>query len=333
MGKYRKYKNGGFLRSLADSGKIGDFLKSDLAKSLGTLGVGAFERARAKRALEAGIGAREEAAKDQTDVGKKAYEKMLEKLRARPAVTQASEDYIQAQKEAAEALMGAGDKRLQEQRSDIVSALQSGDPRSAAGIVNTLEQLNLGDDERRAKVLGLKTAADAQRAALTEREKDFQSALDQMVMERGAMGADEGRRTLLDLAERKQAAGPAATASGMQTAIALAALLKDYEPGNPGEGDDTDDGNRKYGGIIKAEAGMRYLADQGFKTKGEFNHDTNKKAVIDEENGEKEAELTGGELVFNPDQSEMMEKLIKKGDERGLLEFMKDLMSKPQFQD
>ena len=251
---------------------------------------------------------------------------MLEKLRSRPAVTQASEDYIQGQKEAAEALLGAGDKRLQEQRSDIVSALQSGDPRSSAGILNTLDQLNLADDDRRAKVLGMKTSAEGQRAALTEKEKDFQSAIDQLLMERGAMGADEGRRELLDLAEREQAAGPAATASGMQTATALATLLKDFKPGNPGD-------DKKYGGRIKAEAGMRYMADEGFKTKGEFNHDTNKKAVIDEEDGKKEAELTGGELVFNPDQSEMMEKLIKKGDERGLLEFMKELMSKPQFQD
>jgi|TARA_B100000035_G_scaffold44296_2_gene33263 hypothetical protein len=312
--------------------KMFDFLKSDQGKKLGraalTLGAGALERGRARKGLEAGIDERRAAALEQQEAGRKSYEKMLEKLRARPAVTQASEDYIQAQKEAAEALLGAGDKRLQEQRSDIVSALQSGDPRSAAGIVNTLEQLNLGDDERRAKVLGMKTASDAQRAALTEKEKDFQSAIDQLLMDRGAMAADEGRRELLDLAEREQAAGPAASASGMQTATALATLLKDFEPGNPGEGDDGEHGLK-----IKAEAGMRYMADEGFKTKGEFNHKTNKKAVIDEEDGKKEAELTGGELVFNPDQSEMMEKLIKKGDEKGLLEFMKDLMSKPQFQD
>ena len=166
----------------------------------------------------------------------------------------------------------------------------------------------------------MKTAADQQRAGMVEREKDFQSSLDQLLMDRGAMAADEGRRELLDLAEREQAAGPAATASGLQTATALATLLKDFKPGNPG--DDK-----------KGEAGMRYMADEGFKTKGEFNHKTNKKAVIDEEDGKKEAELTGGELVFNPDQSEMMEKLIKNGDEKGLLEFMKDLMSKPQFQD
>ena len=152
-------------------------------------------------------------------------------------------------------------------------------------------------------------------------------------MGRGATAADEGRRELLDLQERREAVGPDATASGIQTATALGSLLKDFDFGNPGtgNGDDGTDEN-KYGGRIKYKNGG-YMADEGFKTKGDFNHDTNKKAVIDEENGEKEAELTGGELVFNPDQSEMMEKLIKKGDEKGLLEFMKELMSKPQFQD
>tara|TARA_R100001510_G_scaffold57298_1_gene64908 strand:+ start:1194 stop:2273 length:1080 start_codon:yes stop_codon:yes gene_type:complete len=359
MGKYRKYNNGGsfldtldeisqgvvpdganpasaaatggqaggFLRSLAGSGKLGDFLKSDLAKSLGALGVGAFERGRAKRALEAGIDAREDAAKKQSAAGKKAYEKMLSKLRDRPAVTQASEDAFQGQKEAAEALLAAGDRRTQEQRGDIVSALQSGDPRAAASMLGTLEKLDAGDDARRAQALGMKTAADQKRAGMVEREKDFQSSLDQLLMDRGAQAADEGRRELLDLTERREAAGPAATSSGMQTATALATLLKDFKPGNPG------DEERKYGGRIKAEAGMRYMADEGFKTEGEFNHATNKKAVIDEENGRKEAELTGGELVFNPKQTKKIENLIEDGKAKELLDFMKDLLAQPQFQD
>lgn len=307
--------------------KISDFLKSDLGRTTLSLGAGALERGRAKKGLEAGLEARRKAALEQQAAGRKSYEKMLQKLRARPAVTQATEDSLQGQKEAAEALLASGDKRAQEQRSDIVSALQSGDPRSAAGVANTLEGLNVGDDDRRVRALGMKTAADAQKAALTEKEKDFQSSLDQILMDRGATAADEGRRELLDLQERREGAGPAAMASGMQAATSLASLLKDFDLGNPG---DTESG--ASGLKVKYEDGG-YMADEGFKTKGDFNHNTNKKAVIDEENGEKEAELTGGELVFNPDQSEMMEKLIKKGDEKGLLEFMKELMSKPQFQD
>ena len=328
---------------MADWSEIGklffqDGKATDLTKKLGrtaaTVGAGALERNRAKNALEAGIADRRAAAEEQQTEGKKAYEKMLSSLRSRPAVTQATEEAIQGQKEAAEALLASGDRRAQEQRGDIVSALQSGDPRAAAGMLGTLDQIGASDDARRAQSLGMKAGAEQQRAALTEKEKDFQSALDQMIMERGAAGADEGRRTLLDLAEREQAAGPAATASGMQTATALATLLKDFKPGNPGgDGDEPGGDGKRDGGRIKAEAGMRYMADQGFKTKGEFDHDTNKKAVIDEENGEKEAELTGGELVFNPDQSEAMEELIEKGDEKGLLKFMKELMSKPQFKD
>lgn len=46
------------------------------------------------------------------------------------------------------------------------------------------------------------------------------------------------------------------------------------------------------------------LNDQIYVTGGEFNHNTNKKALIDEETGEKEAELTGDEAVLNPEQTE-----------------------------
>ena len=69
------------------------------------------------------------------------------------------------------------------------------------------------------------------------------------------------------------------------------------------------------------------------KTGGEFNHDTNKKALIDEESGEKEAELTGNEtmFVFNPKQTSTFEKLVRGDDAKGLMKFMKQLLKKPQF--
>lgn len=310
-----------------------DFLQSDTAKKIGkgllTVGGAALERKRTKDALEAGLDERAASAAKQGEEGKKAYEKMLQSLRDRPAVTQASEDAIQGQKEAAEALLAAGDKRAQEQRGDIVSAIQSGDPRTAASMLNTLDKLGGQQDAARAQALATKVGADAKRAGLVEKEKDYQSALDQMLMERGATAMDEAERRRLDIIEEKEGAGPAATGAGMETGIALAQLLKDFKPGNPGQ-QDTDD--KAAGGKIKYEDGG-YMADKGFKTKGEFNHKTNKKAVIDEENGEKEAELTGGEVVFNPEQTGKMEDFVKEGDAKGLLKFMKDLLSKPQFQD
>ena len=69
------------------------------------------------------------------------------------------------------------------------------------------------------------------------------------------------------------------------------------------------------------------------KTGGVFDHETNKKALIDEESGEKEAELTGNEtmFVFNPKQTSTFEKLVRGDDAKGLMKFMKQLLKKPQF--
>tara|TARA_R100001440_G_scaffold16880_3_gene28591 strand:+ start:992 stop:2131 length:1140 start_codon:yes stop_codon:yes gene_type:complete len=76
-----------------------------------------------------------------------------------------------------------------------------------------------------------------------------------------------------------------------------------------------------------------YIGEQGGVTEGEFSHDTNKKAVIDEESGEKEGELTGGEVVFNPEQTDNIEGLVENRDAEGLLKYMTMLFSLPQFQE
>ena len=317
MSRYKKYQNGG----------LADFLQSELAKKLGkgalTVGAGLLERGRSKKQREAGLAAKEEAYGEQFRAGKKAYEKQLEKLRSTADTTQRTEDAIQAEKEAAEALLAGAEKRGQEGRADIASAAASGDPRSAAGLLNVLERAGAGDDAARLQALQMKAGAEKTGAALAEQNKAFKTALEKELMDRAGASTDEARKTLLDLQTAKEAAGPAATADGVQAATALGTLLKDIDLGNPGGGTEED----------TAARGMRYMGEKGFKTKGEFSHKTNKKAVIDEENGEKEAELTGGELVFNPDQTGKMEGFIKKGDEKGLLKFMKDLLSKPQFQD
>ena len=174
------------------------------------------------------------------------------------------------------------------------------------------------------EALKSKTDADKLRADLAEQNKQMKLGLRKGFMERAGMGADDANMALLDLATAEQSVDPKAKASGAQTALALDALLKSFDPGNPGKG--------KHGTKIKYEDGG-YMGEEGFKTEGEFDHDTNKKAVIDEENGKKEAELTGGEVVFNPKQTKEMENLIEQGDAKALMEFMKELLSKPQFQD
>lgn len=85
-------------------------------------------------------------------------------------------------------------------------------------------------------------------------------------------------------------------------------------------------------GIFMMEKGG-YITEGGGVTEGEFNHDTNKKAVIDEESGEKEGELTGGEVVFNPEQTDKIEDFIEDRDADGLLQYMSMLFSLPQFQE
>ena len=71
---------------------------------------------------------------------------------------------------------------------------------------------------------------------------------------------------------------------------------------------------------------------QIYETEGEFDHSTNKKALVDEETGVKEAELTGGELVFNPEHTRIIEKFLEDGNAKGLLMFLKRLLSQPRFQ-
>lgn len=101
--------------------------------------------------------------------------------------------------------------------------------------------------------------------------------------------------------------------------------------------DDIDDypaqtGVLPYGGFQFREQGG-YIGENGGVTEGEFSHDTNKKAVIDEESGEKEGELTGGEVVFNPKQTDKIEDFIEDRDADGLLQYMTMLFSLPQFQE
>ena len=340
--KYRTYQDGGgignllgFLEGDFGSGeaqaaaggggggfgsKLMNFFGSDLGKSILSGAGGLLERRRAKNEAEAGLDYKRGLMEEQLDEGKKAYEQQLAMLREAPGVTQETLDAAQSAKEAGEALLESQDRRAQERRSDIVSGAQSGDPRSAANLLRTLEQYDAGEDAARMQALQAKADADKIPAAFEEESRQYKRDLEKEIMDRAGTSADEARKALMDITTAEEAAGPQATASGIQSGLGILGALSDFDFGNPGEQGE-------------AREGMRYMGEEGFKTKGEFSHKTNKKAVIDEENGEKEAELTGGELVFNPKQVSEMENLIEEGDAKELLMFMKDLLSQPQFKD
>ena len=113
-------------------------------------------------------------------------------------------------------------------------------------------------------------------------------------------------------------------------------------------------GGMEQGGRVKYEEGgkmnedvmMRILDEQRpvQKTEGEFNHDTNKKAIIDEETGVKEGEATGGEYILNPEQGEAIKvqydeiaRMIEEGSEpsmeelQNLYDAVHEVFSQPQF--
>jgi len=105
---------------------------------------------------------------------------------------------------------------------------------------------------------------------------------------------------------------------------------------------------QENGGRVKYEGGgvideiLRKQPVQ--KTEGEFNHDTNKKAIVDEETGVKEGEATGGEYILNPEQGEEIhmaykgiEQIVESGEEptmeqlMALYEAVRGVFSQPQF--
>lgn len=75
--------------------------------------------------------------------------------------------------------------------------------------------------------------------------------------------------------------------TGVDTGLELGPagdLLEEYDPDNP----------------FAAQGG--YIGKEGGVTEGEFSHKTNKIALVDQEDGEKVGEVTGGEGILNPNQ-------------------------------
>ena len=91
-------------------------------------------------------------------------------------------------------------------------------------------------------------------------------------------------------------------------------------------------GQSLYSDFRKEKGGMlpkyKMGGDMPMKTEGEFNHNTNPKALIDEKTGEKQAELTGDEVILNKDQYKKMQKLAEEGKAEELLAYYKKLSAK-----
>ena len=201
---------------------------------------------------------------------------------------------------------------------DSPRALQSAGTRVIDSALAAQQQADVaGTQQTLAAEMGM--AQDAEQARMQALQRDL--SLEQMLMGRAAQAGD--------VAHSGVYGSQAATTEAIQglgnlgTQAMLQGVDFDEIGGTSGAGSDF--------GLIAEKGG--YIGEEGGMTEGEFNHDTNKKAIIDEENGQKEGELTGGEMVLNPEQTDGITTLVEKGDAEALLMFLRDLLSQPQFQE
>lgn len=183
------------------------------------------------------------------------------------------------------------------------------------------------------------TARDIQASQQRDFEREMTAETNLANLEQQVLGQNIGAAREMDLLKLQRAMGAEATAAqnieqlkaqkasafpnalqnilGFGTALAGAGAFGEFE----------------NGGIPVVQ-----------KLGGEFNHDTNKKAIVDEETGVKEAEATGGEYILNPEQAQgihskyeavkakMMDGAeLTQEDLMALFEAVDEVFSQPQF--
>lgn len=230
-------------------------------------------------------------------------------------------DARMSQLEAGRAIGDMAAQRTDEAQARAIAALRDS-PRDLQSVGTRVIDSAL-DAQQQAEIAGtqqtlgaeLGMAEDAEAARMRGIQRDL--SLEQMLMGRAAQAGDVAQQGIF----ASQAAGTEAIQAlgNLGTQALMQGVDFDALGGTPGSG------------FTGAEGG--YIGEEGGVTEGEFDHDTNKKAIIDEENGQKEGELTGGEMVLNPEQTDGITTLVEKGDADGLLMFLRDLLSQPQFQE
>ena len=189
--------------------------------------------------------------------------------------------------------------------------------------------------------------AGLEQAALTG-NIDLQRNLEQLKLQR-AMGSEAtAAQNIAMLEAQRGSIGPNFVQGLTQTGTALASSGLDGTSIGGGPGSffsfNKEGGKLKYGhgGEMKEDVMIAILQDSKQppvqKLEGEFDHSTNKKAIVDEETGEKEAEATGGEFIINPEQSSGLQEayaMINKEEPtyEQLLELFKaaKFLEEPQF--
>ena len=274
-------------------------------------------------------------AKQQRESGEQIAAQALERLEglnyeAGPKfqVGQDTRDLVELQmRQSSEAIQNMRDQNLALSQQAIASGVQ--DPtRSGQTIANIAPSLSQQMGQSELAAAQQSTAAKQNLANLSEQYSKANIAREQSVGDMNVQ-ADRALQNMMR-SEGQQAASLGFAAQGEAIgqmigapASALGTGLRTYIAAG-GEFSDSGSGsgsglNRtmtpKDEAMIFGEGGLDgdpstpfnkggMLEDQIYMTGGEFDHDTNKKALVDEETGEKEAELTGEEAVLNPEQTE-----------------------------
>jgi len=254
---------------------------------------------------------------------------------ARGKLDDFSFDISQAQRDLATAGIRPTDlSPMQAIQATELSALAS-DPRALMGglgasTMRTQAATQAAQQADLKRELGaMQGLADLEQSAL-DKKQDLQLGLQQQDYEMGLMDRAMAQQNIEAAKQAKREAISNIIGGGLS--VATAGL---YSP-------------KENGGRINYEAGgvveeiLRRQPVQ--KTEGEFNHDTNKKAIVDEETGVKEAEATGGEYILNPEQGEEIhmaykgvEQIVESGEEptmdqlMALYEAVQSVFSQPQF--
>lgn len=337
MGKVKKYQGGGFAQFLtgidSDGGGYDEFKNpiSSMIPGGGALaGLGQVAGGIADI-----VGSRKEIERQR----RKRQGAKGRRQEARGALDSFEFDVSQAQRDLATAGIRPTDTSYIQ--SGLATSLGSmNDPRQFGNINNLLGQTL--EAERKAKEgdLNRELTAMSNLAGLEQRAMEqkqglqlglLQSDRDMAITDQAQAGANiEAAR-----ARKRDAFGNIA---GGLANIGIAAATGGMEQG----------GRVKYeeGGKMNEDVMMRILDEQRpvQKTEGEFNHDTNKKAIIDEETGVKEGEATGGEYILNPEQGEAIKvqydeiaRMIEEGSEpsmeelQNLYDAVHEVFSQPQF--
>ena len=324
-----------------------------------------------------GAGQQRRASAREARRGKDLYDRMVSDFQEGKFDQRLSQDVRDAaeqQRILAEQATDAATQRAQAMQQSALAAARYGDPRSAALIPAQTRQLESGIQQAEISGLGQKVAADMnvaqQQQVIDQANTALQQQLASLQLQRGAARMDAGR---LARQQALQAQIDALTGLAATTATGLVAR------GMEGDSDTTPTNeasrvssmldflnNQSLDGpfdIVGRNQPTNPLLDPGtpfpqadhgaafkfankngniFMTEGEFDHGTNKKALVDEETGEKEAELTGDEamvvdgdnlLVFNPDQQKTIEGLVNLGDSDQLMVYLRELLTQFEKQD